>query len=286
MTSSMSGTPSGSPLLSERLLGQHALVTGAGTGIGRAIALRLAGEGASVSLLARNQTRLDETVTEARASGASGLLHAMSCDIRDADAVVDCLGTAAGALGPFDIVIANAGIGGSNGPGFQSADEPDRFHDLVATNLTGTYHTFRAAQAHLRPKEVAAERGGRRHMVAIASILARIGVVGYSGYCASKSGIGGLVRALAAELAAEEIQVNAVAPGWVDTDMAREGLEGMASGMGITVDEAHALAMKDVPLGRMGQPEDVAGLIAWLVSKDGHGVTGQTIDMNGGAFML
>ena len=123
-------------------------------------------------------------------------------------------------------------------------------------------------------------------MVAIASILARIGVVGYSGYCASKAGIGGLIRALAAELAPLEIQVNAVAPGWVDTDMAREGLQGMASGMGITVEEAHALAMKDVPLGCMGQPEDVAGLIAWLVSRDAHGVTGQTIDMNGGAFML
>lgn len=271
----------------DRFQGHHALVTGAGTGIGRAIALRLAAEGASVSLLARDLGRLEATVEAAREGGASGLLHAAACDIRDADAVQASLASAAGALGPFDIVIANAGIGGANGPGFQASDEPDRFHDLVATNLTGTYHTFRAAQSHLRERSESEARGGRRrHLVAIASILARIGVIGYSGYCASKAGIGGLVRALGAELAGEEIQVNAVAPGWVDTAMAREGLEGMAQGLGISLEEAHALAMKDVPLGRMGQPVDVAGLVAWLVSPDAHGVTGQTIDMNGGAFML
>lgn len=275
--------------LSVRHKGKHALVTGAGTGIGRAIALRLAAEGASVSLMARDEARLEETVEAARALGASGLLHTASCDIRDADSVATSLESAASALGPFDIVVANAGIGGSNGPGFQSDEEPDRFHDLVATNLTGTYHTFRAAIPHLRPRKGVAgsvPAGDRRHLVAVASILARIGVVGYTGYCASKAGIGGLVRALSAELAEEEVQVNAIAPGWVDTAMARQGIEGMAKGLGISVDEAHALAMKDVPLGRMGQPEDIAGLVAWLVSRDAHGVIGQTIDMNGGAFML
>lgn len=275
-------TDSGLPT---RLVGQHALVTGAGTGIGRAIALRLAAEGASVSLVARDGTRLEETIRTARANGASGGLHAISCDIRDQAALVECLKGAAGELGPLDAVIANAGLGGPNGPGFQPSTEPDRFHDLVATNLTGTYQTFLAARPHLRPHP---HPGGdrRRHLVAIASILARIGVPGYSGYCASKAGIGGLVRALAAELAGEDIQVNAVAPGWVDTEMAREGLQGMASGMGISLEEAHAMAMKEVPLGRMGQPEDVAGLVAWLVSADANGVTGQTIDINGGAFML
>ena len=110
-------------------------------------------------------------------------------------------------------------------------------------------------------------------------------MAGYSGYCASKAGVSGLVRALAAELAPLHVQVNAVAPGWVDTAMAREGLEGMAAAMGITQDEALAIAMKDVPLGRMGRPEEIAGLIAWLTSPDAQGMTGQTLDMNGGAFM-
>ena len=109
---------------------------------------------------------------------------------------------------------------------------------------------------------------------------------GYTGYCASKAGILGLVRALAAELAPAGVQVNAVCPGWVDTAMAHEGLEGMAAGMGVTVDEAHAIAMQAVPLGRMGKPEEVAGLVRWLASDDARGVTGQGIDMNGGAFMI
>jgi NAD(P)-dependent dehydrogenase (short-subunit alcohol dehydrogenase family) len=119
----------------------------------------------------------------------------------------------------------------------------------------------------------------------MASILARIGVPGYTGYCASKAALTGLARALACELAPKGVQVNAVAPGWVDTDMAQEGIAGMAQALGITPAEAHAEAMKAVPLGRMGHPEDVAGLVAWLLSPDARGVTGQVIDMNGGAWM-
>jgi len=121
--------------------------------------------------------------------------------------------------------------------------------------------------------------------VAISSILSRIGVPGYTGYCASKAGLLGLVRALAMELAPANVQVNAVCPGWVDTAMAREGLEGMARAMRTTPEEARAVAMQDVPLGRMSSPEDVAGLVAWLLSPDARGVTGQALDMNNGAFM-
>ena len=259
-----------------RLEGRHALITGAGSGIGRAIAHRLAGEGARVSLMGRRAPALEET-----AAGAAGSFAVLPCDVRDAGATRAAMAAAAAAHGPIHVVIANAGVGGPNGPGFQSGDQPDRFDDLVATNLAGTYHTFRGALDHL-----AEDGGAPRHLVAVASILARIGVMGYSGYCASKAGVTGLCRALAAELAPRDIQVNAVAPGWVETDMAWEGLDGMAAGMGITREEAHALAMKDVPLGRMGQPEEIAGMVAWLVSADGRGVTGQTLDMNGGAFML
>ena len=94
-----------------------------------------------------------------------------------------------------------------------------------------------------------------------------------------------LARALAMELAPANVQVNAVCPGWVETDMAREGIDGMAAAMGVTRDEAHAKAMEQVPLGRMSRPEDVAGLVAWLLSDDARGVTGQGLDMNGGAWM-
>lgn len=267
----MSGAP-----IAGRLEGRHAVVTGAGSGIGRAIAHRLAGEGASVSLLGRRAPALEET-----AGGAEGTFAVLPCDVRDGAATRAAMAAAAAAHGPIHVVVANAGVGGPNGPGFQAADAPDRFDDLVATNLSGTYHTFRGALEHL-----AEDGGAPRHLVAVASILARIGVMGYSGYCASKAGVTGLCRALAAELAPRDIQVNAIAPGWVETAMAWEGLDGMAEGMGITRQEAHEMAMKDVPLGRMGQPEDIAGMVAWLVSADARGVTGQTLDMNGGAFML
>jgi NAD(P)-dependent dehydrogenase (short-subunit alcohol dehydrogenase family) len=148
----------------------------------------------------------------------------------------------------------------------------------VATNLTGTYRCLRAAQDRLATE-------GERDLVVISSILARLGVAGYTGYCASKAGLLGLVRALAMELAPDGVQVNAVCPGWVDTDMAWGGLRGMADGMGVPVEEAHRIAMQDVPLGRMSRPEHVAGLVAWLLSDDARGVTGQTLDMNNGAFM-
>lgn len=139
---------------------------------------------------------------------------------------------------------------------------------------------MRAAERHLEAGPEA------RHVVAVASILARIGVAGYTGYCASKTGLLGLVRAFAAELAPANVQVNALCPGWVATDMAWEGLDGRAAAMGTTREAAHAEAMKAVPLGRMGEPEDVAGTVAWLLSPDARGVTGEAIDQNGGAFML
>lgn len=263
-----------------RFSGKHVLVTGAGTGIGRAIALRLAAEGATLSLLARDRARLDAVAADAVRAGAAPTHFTAACDVRDRAGVERAVAAAVARHGPLYAAIANAGVGGGNSP---SAPEGDRFDELVATNLAGTYHTLRAAERHLLPRPSAGF--GARHLVAIASILARIGVAGYTGYCASKAGITGLVRALAMELAPAEVQVNALCPGWVDTAMAREGLEGLARALGTSPAEAHALAMRDVPLGRMSAPEDIAGVVAWLLSPDARGVTGQAIDVNGGAFM-
>jgi NAD(P)-dependent dehydrogenase (short-subunit alcohol dehydrogenase family) len=256
-----------------RFTDRHVLVTGAGTGIGRAIAQRLAAEGAHVSLFARTTDRLEETARSIRSAGGSAFV--VAGDVRERRAVDAGFAAAVAEHGSFFALVANAGIGGPNEPG-----PHDRFDDLVATNLGGTYACLRAAQRHLLPGPDA------RHLVVIASILARIGVGGYTGYCASKAGLLGLVRALAVELAQENVQVNAVCPGWVETDMAREGIRGMASAMNTTAEEARRIAMSSVPLGRMSQPEDVAGLVAWLLSPDARGVTGQGLDMNGGAFMI
>ncbi len=254
----------------ERLAGKHLLVTGAGTGIGRAIALRLAAEGARVSLTARRRDRLEATAAEI---GPAAFV--VPADIRDRAQVDGAFAAANAAQGPLYALVACAGAGGPN-----AAGPEDRFEDLVATNLTGTYWCARAAERHLEPGPEA------RHLVVVASILARIGVAGYTGYCASKTGLLGLVRAFAAELAPANVQVNALCPGWVATDMAWEGLDGLATALGTTREGALAEAMKAVPLGRMGEPEDVAGTVAWLLSPDARGVTGQAIDQNGGAFML
>jgi NAD(P)-dependent dehydrogenase (short-subunit alcohol dehydrogenase family) len=195
--------------------------------------------------------------------------------VGDRAAVDDAISQAVTAHGPLRGLIANAGMGGPN-----RAGDDDRWDQLLTTNLSGTYYCFRAASQHLVQDDDA------RHLIAISSILGRIGVPGYTGYSASKTGILGLVRSLAAELASKNIQVNAICPGWVDTEMAWEGIEGMAAGMRISRDEAYTAAMSAVPMGRMSAPEDIAGLLCWLVSNDSRGITGQGLDMNGGAFMI
>jgi len=257
-----------SPSRLPRQAGRHLLITGAGTGIGRAVAQRLAEEGATLSLLARNASRLTETAE--RIGGAA----VATADIRVRSEVDAAVAALVNENGPLHGVVANAGIGGPNGPG-----DGDRFDDIVQTNLVGTYSTLRAVERHLVPGP------DSRHMVVIASILGRIGVPGYTGYCASKTALVGLVRAMAMELAAEEVLVNAVCPGWVDTAMARQGIEAMAAGMGVDFASAHQEAMSAVPLGRMSQPAHIAGLVAWLLSDDAAGVTGQALDMNNGAWM-
>lgn len=247
------------------LEGRHVVVTGGGKGIGRAIAERLGADGASLSLLAPNLEEL-----EAVAADVGGDAH--FCDIRDRSAVDAAFAAAAAARGPVHALVANSGIGGPNEDG---AD--DRFAEIVETNLFGTYWCVRAAVRHLAPGPEP------RHVVVIASILARIAVPGYTAYSASKAGLLGLVRSFAAELA-PDVQVNAICPGWVETDMARVGIDALMEATGMTREEAVADAVSAVPLGRMGDPAEIAGTVRWLLSADAGYVTGQAIDQNGGAW--
>jgi NAD(P)-dependent dehydrogenase (short-subunit alcohol dehydrogenase family) len=233
-----------------RFEGKHVAVTGAARGIGLAIAERLAAEGARLTLIDRDEPSLEGATIRV-------------VDISDRDAV------AAAFTEPLDGLVANAGVGGGNEPG-----ESDRFDEILQTNLYGTYWCARAAEPLLAD-------GGR--IVITSSILSRIGVAGYTGYCASKAGLLGLTRALAAELAPRRIQVNAICPGWVDTDMTRLGLSLFE---GLTEEEAWDVAKQEVPLRRMSAPSEIAGAVAWLLSEDSVGVTGQAIDQNNGAFMI
>ena len=250
----------------QSLEGRHVVVTGGGKGIGRAIAERLAADGASLSLLAPNLDELEEVA--ARVGG-----DAHFCDIRDRDGVEAAFDAAAAARGPVHALVANSGIGGGN------ADGPeDRFAEIVHTNLFGTYWCIRAAVRRF------AAGPERRDVVVIASILARIAVPGYTAYSASKSGLLGLVRSFSAELAPDEVQVNAICPGWVESDMAWQGIDEIVAATGMTREEAVAEAMRAVPLGRMGRPEDIAGTARYLLSADARGITGQALDQNMGAW--
>ena len=248
------------------LEGRHVVVTGGGVGIGRAIAERLAGDGAAVSLLAPNLAELEEAA--ARTGGGAHF-----CDIRDKASVDAAFAAAAGERGPVHALVANSGIGGPNadGPG-------DRFAEIVETNLFGTYWCVRAALRHLAPGPEP------RHVVVIASILARIAVPGYTAYSASKAGLLGLVRSFSAELAGDGVQVNAVCPGWVESAMADQGIEALMEATGMSREEAVADAVSAVPLGRMGRPEEIAGTVRYLLSPDAGYLTGQAIDQNGGAW--
>lgn len=260
--------------LAARFQDRHVAVTGAGSGIGRAVALRFAREGARLALLGRRAEKLAAVAREIAALPGAAPAQSFPCDVRDraaVDAAFTALRERGGAL---DVFVANSGIGGSN-----AAGAGDRFDELVQTNLVGTYSSLRAAERVLAPGPDA------RHFVVVSSILARLGVAGYTGYCASKAGLLGLVRALAQELAPVNVQVNAILPGWVETEMAAQGLAGMAAALKTTPAEAKRIALEPVPLKRFAEPGDVAGLVAYLASPDARGITGACFDMNNGALM-
>ena len=243
-------------------------VTGAGSGIGRSIAKVLAERGYCLILLGRNLDNLQST---------KGLLknseqhQCQTCDIRNSAEIKRSLENVPSLYG----LIANAGIGGEN----QFGDQ-DRWGEIIDTNLTGTYQTIQACLPLIKK-----DRAPFKKIIIISSILARLGVPGYSAYCASKAGLLGLTRSLAAEHSGDGILINALCPGWVNTEMAQEGLQGFADALDISKDQAYKEAMKPVPLGKMSQPEEVAKLVAFLVSEEQTSFTGQTLDINNGALM-
>jgi NAD(P)-dependent dehydrogenase (short-subunit alcohol dehydrogenase family) len=246
------------------------VVTGAGHGIGRAIANLLAEQGFSLLLLGRNRTHLEG----ARESLNNPSSHqSFSCDIRQAGQIHEALRESG--VPSLYAVVANAGIGGVN----HYAKE-DTWQEIIDTNLTGTYNTIQECLPLLKENPE-----NFKKIVITSSILARLGVPGYSAYCASKAGLLGLMRSLAVELASDNILVNAICPGWVNTQMAHEGLEGFSQALKISKEEAYAQAMSEVPLGKMSEPEEIAQWVSFLISDAQTSLTGQTLDINNGAMM-
>jgi NAD(P)-dependent dehydrogenase (short-subunit alcohol dehydrogenase family) len=251
------------------LTGRAAVVTGAGSGIGRAIALRLSERGAKLALLGRGLPKLEAVAGEAR-----GETICASVDVALRSQVEEAFRSAAGALGPLHILVANAGIGGPNDLG-----EGDRWDEIVRANLDGAYFCIRAFE------ECMEQSSDPRHVLVISSCVARFGVPGISAYSAAKAGQLGLVRSMAAELAPKRVLVNAICPGWVETQMAVDRMEEMAAEQGRPYPEVRQELVEAVPLQRMSEPEEIAALVEFLVSEGGVAFTGQAFDPNNGAWM-
>jgi NAD(P)-dependent dehydrogenase (short-subunit alcohol dehydrogenase family) len=251
------------------LTGRAAVVTGAGTGIGRAIALRLSACGARVALLGRTRATL-----EAVAGEAKGETRALACDVQQRASVEAAFAEAARAFGPLSIAVANAGAGGPNDLG-----GGDRWDEIVRTNLDGAYFTLRAFEARLAPGDA------YKHAIVMSSCVARFGVPGISAYSAAKAGQLGLVRSLAAELAPKRVLVNAICPGWVETQMAVDRMTEIGAGMGKDYRATKAELLAAVPLQRISEPDEIAALVEFLCGPGGVPFTGQAFDANNGAWM-
>ncbi|MEP6993532.1 MAG: SDR family NAD(P)-dependent oxidoreductase [Acidobacteriota bacterium] len=249
-----------------RLEGKVAFVTGASRGLGEAIALRFGREGARVVLAARDQASCERNAERMRQNGQEAL--AIACDVVDGASVAQAIQAAVQRFRRIDILVNNAGLGGATP--LEDSDDT-RWDAILATNLTAAFRVARAALPHLSP-------GGR--IINMSSVLGRFGVAGYSAYAASKHGIIGLTRSLALELAPRGITVNAICPGWVETEMGREGFRRFGS-----EEKGRQAAAQMAPLQRVLEPEEVAGLAAYIASEDARSMTGQAIVIDGGQVM-
>ncbi len=247
-----------------------ALVTGAGTGIGRAIAVGLARDGFQVLITGRRLELLQGTAHEIESAG--GLAALYSADLSDRAATDALADWAAQGDKPLTVLVHNAAIGGPS-----PLTDPDlaTFDRQMAVNLTAPMRLTRRLLPSI-------PRDGSGRIVMIGSVLARFGIPEYHGYCASKAGLVGFTRALSRDLARERITVNAVCPGWVTTEMSEASFSRLATQMGCDVREAQRRMMENVPLGRALEPDEVAGYVRYLVSPLAAGITGQAMNIDCG----
>lgn len=244
------------------LEGRVALVTGASQGIGKAIALELAKAGATVALAARNEAKLAEVKAEIEAAG--GKAESFALDVNNEEAIKATAKEIVAKLGAVHILVNNAGVTRDT---LMLRMKTSDWDDVLDTNLKGA---FLLTQALLQPMMKA--RWGR--VINISSVNGELGAPGQANYAASKAGLIGLTKSMAREFASRNITVNAVAPGFIETDMTHV----------LTEDQKNAM-LGAVPLGRAGTVADIAAAVRFLASDDAAYITGHTLDVNGGLYM-
>jgi NAD(P)-dependent dehydrogenase (short-subunit alcohol dehydrogenase family) len=248
--------------------GRHALVTGGGTGIGAAIAGKLSGAGASVTLAGRQAGRLEEVAQRLPRA------RAMAADVTKEADMIAMAEAARAVLGPVDILIANAGAAES-----APVAKADLAHwqRMLDVNLTGAFLSVKAVLPDLTRREAATPR--------IVFVASTAGIKGYpcvAAYCAAKHGVVGLARALAAELAPRGVTVNAVCPGYTETSLLESALTNIVARTGRSRDEARDMLARANPQGRFVQANEVAEAVLWLCTPGAQAINGQAISVSGG----
>jgi len=244
------------------LSGRVALVTGASQGIGRTCAIKLANAGAAIAVAARNQEKLDELVKEIGAGG--GKAAAFAVDVGDEEQIKSAFKAALAQFGKIDILVNNAGI--TRDQLVMRMKRAD-WDSVLNTNLTSAYLCIQQVIGSMLR-----QRWGR--IINITSIFGQMGQAGQANYASSKAGLIGLTMAIAREVGSRNITCNAVAPGFIET--------AMTSGLS---QELRQAALQNIPLGRLGTPEDVANAVAFLASEEASYITGHVLNVNGGMLM-
>lgn len=254
--------------MAKSLTGKTALITGGGRGIGRAIALMFAREGARIAVAARTAEQVEQVANEI---GNEAI--ALVCDVSDPESVTRMFGDLRERLGNADILVNNAGIAES-ATVVNTTDE--LWHRHLAINLSGTFYCTRAALPAMFKK-------GWGRVINVASIAGKTGAPYIAAYSASKHGVMGLTRSIALEVAAAGITVNAICPGYVDTEMVSRGVEQITTKTGRSAEEALDTLRKMSPQNRLATAEEVAAVALLLASDEGRGINGQGINIDGGS---
>ena len=252
------------------LNGKVALITGGGRGIGREIALTFARNGARVAVAARTAEQVEQVAKEI---GNNAI--ALVCDVSDSESVTRMFNDLRERLGDADILVNNAGIAESS-TFVNTTDE--LWHRHISINLSGTFYCTRAALPSMLKK-------GWGRVINVASIAAKTGAPYVAAYTASKHGVLGLTRTVALEVATKGVTVNAICPGYVDTEMVSRGIEQITSKTGRSAEEALESLKKMSPQNRLVTAEEVAALALLLASDDGRGINGQGINVDGGTVL-